>query len=430
MTPTATTDFRYRPFDESVRADPYPHYARLRADFPIYRSDDPEAWVVSRHEDVLHVLKSPELFSSDAMSTVMMGVDPRAMMDPSVDPLAIENMMAVANAMPFPVEEMARSRNLIVSDPPQHDVLRSIVNRGFTPRRIGAWEPRIRELVADCMERVRGGDRCDIIADVAVPVPVIVVSEMLGVEPERRADFKRWSDIMIEGITGSRRREGFIKSGVVEMMREFAGYFAEIAERRRVEPRDDLVSVLVDAAGAEGGLRPMELVTFVLILLVAGNETTTNLIGHAVKLLLEHPEQLDLVSRDRSLMPALVEEVLRYESPIQMLFRRARRDTELHGQVIRENEIVCALLGSANRDDRVWPRGDAFDLRREPHGHLAFGFGVHFCLGASLARLEARCVLEALIDELPRLRRRDLALEYVDSNLVRGLRHFELELAA
>ncbi len=425
----SSTNFRYRPFDEAVRHDPFPYYARLRAEHPIYRSDDPEAWVISRYDDVLHVLKNTDVFSSDAMTTVMMGIDPRAMMDPSIDPLAIENMMALADAMPFPVEEMARSRNLIASDPPQHDALRPIVNRGFTPRRIIAWEARIRELVASCMERVRSGDGCDIIADVAVPVPVIVVSEMLGVEAERRADFKRWSDTLIEGITGSRRREGFVKSGIVEMMREFATYFGEVADRRRAEPRDDLVSVLVDA-GDEGGLSPMELVTFVLILLVAGNETTTNLIGHAVKLLLEHPDQLDLVRRDPSLVPALVEEVLRYESPIQMLFRRARRDTEIGGQKIAENEIVCALLGSANRDERIWERGDDFDVRRESHAHLAFGFGVHFCLGASLARLEARCVLEALVEELPRMRRRSTELEYVDSNLVRGLRHFALELAA
>ncbi len=422
--------FRYRPFDEEYRANPFPAYARLRDEYPVYRADDPEAWVVSRYDDVLYVLKNPEIFSSDAMSTVMMGVDPRAMMDPSIDPLAIENMIAVANAMPFPVEEMASSRNLIVSDPPQHDVLRTIVNRGFTPRRISAWEPRIRQLVASCMERVRAGDVCDIIADIAVPVPVIVVAEMLGVEPERRADFKRWSDTMIEGITGSRRREGFIKSGVVEMLGEFATYFGEIAERRRLEPRDDLVSVLVDAASGEGGLRPMELVIFVLILLVAGNETTTNLIGHAVKLLLEHPDQLERVRHDRSLVPNLVEEVLRCESPIQLVFRRARRDTEIRGQAIEANEIVCAILGSANRDERRWPRGEQFDVGRDTNGHVAFGFGVHFCLGASLARLEARCVLEALIEELPRLRRRDGRLEYVDSNLVRGLRHFELELAA
>lgn len=422
--------FQYRPFDEAIREDPFPSYARLREEFPVYRSDDPDAWVVSRYDDVLHVLKNPDIFSSDAMSTVMMGVDPRAMMDPSVDPLAIENMMAVANAMPFPVEEMARSRNLIVSDPPQHDVLRTIVNRGFTPRRIAAWEPRVRRLVDDCMERLRAGDHCDIIADIAVPVPVIVVAEMLGVEPARRADFKRWSDTLIEGITGSRRRDGFIKSGVVEMLREFATYFGEVAEQRRLEPRDDLVSVLVSASGGEGGLRPMELVTFVLILLVAGNETTTNLIGHAVKLLLEHPDQLERVLADRTLIPNLVEETLRCESPIQLLFRRARRDTEIHGQPIAENEIVCAILGSANRDERRWPHGEQFDVERDTNGHVAFGFGVHFCLGASLARLEARCVLEALIDELPRLRRRDHRLAYVDSNLVRGLRHFELELAA
>jgi len=420
----------YSPFDEAIRMNPFPVYARLRDEAPIYKSSDPDAWVVSRYQDVLSVLKDTDTFSSDAMSTVMMGVDPRAIQDPSVDPTAIENMMAIAAAMPFPIEELGRSRNLIVSDPPQHDDLRKIVNRGFTPRRVAAWEPRIRQLVAECMEQVEEAGSFDVIRDLAVPVPVIVVAEMLGVEPERRADFKRWSDTLIEGITGSRRREGFVKSGVVEMLGEFARYFGKIAECRRSEPRDDLVSVLVNAAGDEGGLRPMELVTFVLILLVAGNETTTNLIGHAAKLLLDHPDQLDAVNRDRSLIPNLVEEVLRYESPIQLLFRRARVATEIHGQPIAENEVVCAILGSANRDPRQWPRGEEFDIRRSTQGHVAFGFGVHFCLGASLARLEACCVLEALVGDLPKLRQRNPQLQYVDSNLVRGLRNFELELAA
>ncbi len=420
----------YSPFDEANRTNPFPVYKTLRDEAPVCWAADPGAWVVSRYDDVLYVLKNTDLFSSDAMSTVMMGVDSRAMMDPSVDPKALENMMALADAMPFPVEEMSRSRNLIVSDPPQHEVLRSIVNRGFTPRRVSAWEPRVRELVEDCMATVRRGDGFDLITDLAVPVPVIIVSEMLGVEPERRADFKRWSDDLIAGITGSRRKDGFIKSGVVETIREFATYFGEIAERRRAEPKGDLVSILVDAASEDGGLRPMELVVFVLIILVAGNETTTNLIGHAVRLLLEHPDQLDRVRKDRSLIPNLVEEVLRFESPIQLLFRRARKATEIHGQAIAENDIVCGLLGSANRDERQWPRGEEFDVMRNTQGHVAFGFGVHFCLGASLARLEAVCVLEALLDELPKLRRQEKVLEYVDSNLVRGLKHFHLELAA
>ena len=420
--------FDYSPFDESIRVNPYPSYARLRDEAPVYFADDPGAWVLSRYDDVMHILKNPDLFSSDAMSTVMMGVDSRAMIDPSIDPKAIENMMALANAMPFPVEEMARSRNLIVTDPPQHDVLRKIVNRGFTPRRIAAWEPRIRELVDSCMGRLREDGTFDVIADLAVPVPVIVVAEMLGVESERRDDFKRWSDRLIEGITGSRRRDGFVKSGVVEMMGEFARYFGEIADRRREEPRNDLVSILVGAGADEGNLTPMELVVFVLILLVAGNETTTNLIGHAAKLLLENRDVAEMVRADKTLVPNLVEEVLRCESPIQFLFRRVRCDTEIAGQEVRENEIVCGLLGSANRDGRHWPRGEEFDVTRDTQGHLAFGFGVHFCLGASLARLEARCVLESFVDEVPKLCRSDEVLEYVDSNLVRGLRRFNVEL--
>jgi cytochrome P450 len=421
----------YSPFSAASRADPFPVYRRLRDEAPVHWTDEPGAWVVSRYADVVQVLKRPELFSSDAMSTVLMGVSPTALLDPASDPDAVRSMLAFAQAMPFDMGELGTSRNLIAADPPRHDAMRAIVNRGFTPRRIAAWEPRVRELVDECMQRLRRGEEFDVIRDLSVPVPTVVIAELLGVEPGRRDDFKRWSDAIISGTSGSRRGRDLMESGVVGAVAEFAEYFVEVAERRRREPRDDLASVLLSAQGSEDGLSPSELVLFALLLLVAGNETTTNLIGTAVNLLLDHPAELAKVNADLRLVPALVEETLRYEGPVQLLFRRVTRDVEVGGTRIAAHQVVVPLLGSANRDPRHWgDDAEEFRVARDPQGHLGFGFGVHFCLGASLARLEARCVLEALVPELPRRVRRHTRIEYVDSTLMRGPRALELLPAA
>lgn len=423
----------YAPFADHVRRDPFSYYRTLRDEAPAHWSSNPPGWVISRYEDVLEILRRPEIFSSDAMTTVMMGISPTALLDPSSDPAALENLLALAEVMPFDRSEFGepgRGRNLIGTDPPDHDVLRRIVNRGFTPRRIAIWEKRIRELVEECMARLRRGEEFDLVRDLAVPVPTVVIAELLGVEAERREDFKRWSDGIIAGTSGSRREAGWRDSGVTTLMGEFAEYFVEVAEQRRREPRDDLASVLLAAEGGEEGLRPMELVSFALLLLVAGNETTTNLLGNTVKALLDFPDQLDRVQRDPALIPNLVEEGLRFDGPVQFLFRRATQDLELAGTKIAENQVVVPLLGSANRDQRRWGESaDRFDVTRDTRGHLAFGFGVHFCLGASLARLEARCALEALVPELPRLVRRDPDVEYIDSTLMRGPARLELVAA-
>ncbi len=420
----------YSPFSTAARNDPFPLYRRLRAEDPVHWTDEPGAWVVSRYDDVAFVLRRADLFSSDAMSTVLTGVDPRAVLDPSVDPQAIRQMIAFAEAMPFDMETMGRARHLIVSDGKSHDDLRRIVNRGFTPRRVAAWGPRLGELVSECMAKLHRGEPFDVIRDLAVPVPTIVIAELLGVEAERREDFKRWSDGMISASSGSGREAGFLESGMIELIREFAEYFIELAERRRSAPRDDLVGVLLDARHRDGALTTLELVMFALLLLVAGNETTTNLIGNTVNALLEHPDQLERVRRDPGLVPNLVEEGLRYEGPVQFVFRRTTRDVEIAGTPIPANQIVVPLLGSANRDERRWgDDADDFDVTRDAQGHLGFGFGTHFCLGASLARLEASCALAALVPELPHFRRREGALEYIDSTLVRGPRSLELVAA-
>ena len=269
------------------------------------------------------------------------------------------------------------------------------------------------------------------VRDLAIPLPVTLIAELIGVESERLDDFKHWSDLVITGSTGSQRGKDPLASGFGEGIRSIFVYVQAAVERRTREPGDDLISVVIRAQDGESGLSPAEVAGLVMLLLVAGNETTTNLIGNATDALLRHPEQLDLVRRDRSLVPALVEEALRYDSPVQFVFRRATRDTRLADTPLRAGDPVVALIGSANRDEREWgPNAGDLDVRRNPQGHLAFGYGAHFCLGASLARLEARCALEALVDELPRLARAEADIDFVDSFLVRGPRRLPLVRAA
>jgi cytochrome P450 len=387
------------PFSAEFRADPYPRYRHLRDAAPVFWAEGARAWLVSRHADVLSVLRQPERFSSDAMNSAFLPA-----------------------GTPRPTGPLPRI--LIVSDPPDHGILRRIVNRGFTPQRIAALEPRIRAVVDACAASLRGRPRFDLIADLAIPVPVAIIAQLLGVEAERLEDFKRWSDAMISAVSGSRRSE---PTALRDAVGALTGYLAQIIARRQAEPRDDLIGVLLRAEGGEAALEPGEVALFAMLLLVAGNETTTHLIGNAVRALLEHPEQLARVRSDRALVPRLVEEVLRFESPIQFLYRRARREVRIAGTTIPQDAVLMLLLGSANRDEHRFPDPDRFDVRRDARGHLAFGFGEHYCLGASLARLEARIALEALLDELPELRLAQDEIANVDSFMMRGPRELVLE---
>jgi cytochrome P450 len=322
---------------------------------------------------------------------------------------------------------MRRAVSLIASDPPQHEAMRGIVKRGFTPRTIAAWEPRVREIVDQRMAAARDGEAFDVVTDLAVPLPAIVIAEILGVEAERRDDFKRWSDAIITLASGSAREEP-MDGARIRDFGELMVYLRATIRARRRRPGDDLVSVLVDPRHGVA-LDEVDLLQFVILLLVAGNETTTNLIGNAANALLDHPAELERVARDPALVPALVEESLRFDSPVQVLLRDARCETEIAGTKIPKGAIVVPVLGSANRDERRFPEPDAFRVGRDTRGHVAFGLGIHFCLGAALARLEARVALEALVPELARRGRVDAPVEFVDSFIVRGRRNLLLEAA-
>jgi cytochrome P450 len=422
------TAVQYDPFSVETRTDPYAHYAELREHAPVYRLEGTGFHLVSRYEDVQSVVKQPEIFSSQAMQRMMMSgmsvgiqnMDPNKALDPS----AMEGLAQLADGLGFNPVEMMTTPSVIASDPPNHSRLRNIVNRGFTPRRIAALEPRLREIANAALDRMLEKDEFDLVADFTIPLPVMVIAELLGVESDRFEDFKRWSDTLIQGTTGS--ASGTQPAELLMAFKEFNAYFMEQIERRRRDPKDDLISQLVAAEGGEVALTPMETLMFAVLLLVAGNETTTNLMGNGLLALLGEPEQFARVQADPKLVPAFVEEALRYDGPVQMLFRETTQDVELAGTKIPAGAVVLPIFASANRDEAQFQNADRFDIDRDTRGHVAFGLGIHFCLGASLARLEARVGFEELFKRVSRLHRLEPEVEYVDSFLLRGVRSLML----
>jgi len=407
--------------------DPYPLYRRLRDEAPVHHSKARGVWSVTRFDDVMEVLKRPEVFSSRAMFTMLLAGGSEKLPPLSLGFLRFFwNMLFKVRLNPL---EFRTARNLIVEDGERHASMRAVVNRGFTPRRIASWEGRIRELVEECSAPLRGGRGFDVMRDLAVPVPTTIIAEMLGVPRDRLSDFKRWSDMVISVATGPARQRPFERP-YADSLIELLCYMRDLARERRRSPRDDLISTIVAEQEGETALTDREVVQFVVLLLVAGNETTTNLVGNIVNALLDHPAEAEKVAADPGLVPALVEEGLRYDTPVQVVFRTTTEEVEIRGVRIPKGEFVGVFLGSANRDERRFPDPDRFDVTRRPQGFPSFGFGHHFCLGASLARLEAKLMLEALVPELPGWARAEPRVERIDSFLVRGPKRLPLRPAA
>jgi cytochrome P450 len=418
----------YDPFSEAHRNDPYPAYAELRRHSPVTKIEKTGFYAVARHADVLYVLRHPELFSSTAMLSVMAnGIEGR-MDGGTLPPAEMARVAEVLKSMPIQINEMVAARSLIAVDPPVHGPMRSLVNRGFTPRHIATLEGRIRSIARASLDALEGERDADLVSRFFVPLPVTVISELLGVEPDRADDFKRWSNCAVAAATGGATEIG--PADVLEAISEQSAYVLHMIEERRRRPQDDLISTLIRAQDGETALNPAEVLMFTLLLLVAGNETTTNLLGNTLLALMAHPDELARVQREPDRIPALVEESLRYDAPIQCLFRRAMRDVELSGVAIPAGSTVLPLIGSANRDESVFPDADRFDVSRNAQGHLAFGLGLHFCLGASLARLEARIALEELLPRFARFEQLEPHVDYVDSYLLRGPKRLPLRLAA
>lgn len=365
-------DLHFSPYDYAIHDDPYPTYARLRDEAPLFHNRELGFWALSRHADVVDALRDSTRFSSAH------GV--------SLEPSAYG-------------PDAHRTSSFIAMDPPRHGRMRGLVSRAFTPRRVETLEPRIRELARLHLDRAlsrSAGERAelDLIADVAGKVPMDVVSELMGVPSADRDELRRLADTVLH------REEGNVDVPVagMEASLTLVGYYADMVAERRRRPTDDLTSALIGAELDGARLTDDDIIAFLFLMVVAGNETTTKLLGHAWYWGWRYPGERAKVLADPSRIPDWVEETLRYDTSSQFIVRTASEDVALHGGVIPAGDRVLLMLGSANRDPRAFPAPDRYDLDRAQDSQLAsFGVGRHYCLGASLARLEARVTLEELV---------------------------------
>jgi cytochrome P450 len=386
----------YDPYAYEIHEDPYPVYADLRRHAPVYRNERLGLWALSRHADVFAAFRDTARFSNRD------GV--------SLDPAAASS--AAAATMSF-----------LAMDPPRHTRMRGLVSRAFTPRRVCDLEPRVRALARHYIDEIIEKGRCDFIAEFAGKLPMDVISEMLGVPEADRAGLRRWADDVVH------REEGVddLPPAAIEAAAGILGYFENMVRERRARPRDDLTGALLAAEIDGDRLVDAEVIGFLFLMIIAGNETTTKLLGNALYWLWRNPAQGARVRRDPSLIPNWVEETLRYDPSSQAIARTLTTDYELHGTTMREGDRVALLIGAANRDETVFPDPDRYDVTRDTSETLAFGYGTHYCLGASLARLEGRVALEEFQSRLPDYEVDPSGIVRVHSVNVRGFAALPIE---
>lgn len=400
----------FDPFSRDVVQEPHAFYAALRREAPLYRLPNDAYSLISRYRDVRDAAMNTEIYSSNLVAVMLQGLEQPELLslDGAVDALAI-------------------------ADPPVHGRQRKLSNKAFSIRRIAELEPSVRALAESLIGAIlpRGGERrssADWMREVAVPLPMTVIARLIGLPSEDVPQLKRWSDSAVALLSGLNTPEQL--AAHAGQAGELTAYFVRRVEEAALAPKDDVLGDLVRAREGSEALTRDEVVSILLQLLTAGNESTTSLIGSAVRLLLEHPDVEGRVRADRRLLEPFIEEALRLESPFHGHFRVVRRDTEVAGKPLSEGSRVMLLWGAANRDDHEFPNPDAIDLAR-PNGrsHLAFGFGIHHCIGAALARLETRVVLETLLARTSALRRVEEKVEHVPSLLVRCLATLPVEFA-
>ena len=401
----AVVTAEFNPFAPGMLADPYAMYRALREHDPIHRSEMMESWVLTRYDDIDAVLMDNR-FSSDRTRAET----------------SFSQMMREQQEQYGP---MSNAQTMLTSDPPDHTRLRKLVSKAFTPRAVENLRPRIQEIVDFVLAEVGERGKFEIIHDLAYPLPVIVIAEMLGVPPEDRHRFKEWSDTVVATLGGPFTPPEVMEAGR-KAIDELAEYFSQIIAERRAEPKEDLISGLI--AAEEGGqvLSEDEIFATCILLLIAGNETTTNLIGTSMLALFRNPDQMQLLRETPTLISSAVEELLRYAGPVHGTGRVPKEDVEVAGHTFKPGEMVFTLLAAGNRDPAHYENPEELDITRNPTDHLAFGDGIHFCLGAPLARAEAQIAIGTLVRRFPKLRLLDEEPEWGGTFIIRGPKHLNV----
>ena len=388
----------YRLLDPEVLANPYPLYEQFRTEDPVHWDPFLHAWVVTRYADVVHVLHH---FSANRTPTP-------------------EHLSTMGLAALNPIAQVM-VRQMLFLDPPDHTRLRALASAAFTPRRVERLRSHIQEIVDGLIDSVVSEGRMDVIADFAGPAPAIITAEMLGVPVEDHQQLKEWSADFAE-MLGNFQHNPDRFPRVLRSVEDMCSYFRSAMKEQRLHPREGLVSAMMEAKVDGAELTEEEIIANLIVTMVGGQETTTNLIGNGVLTLLRYPSEIERLRSDSSLIASAVEELLRYESPSQHTARLAPADVELGGKQIRKRQAVIAVMGAANRDPERFPDPDRLDLSRADNRHLAFGWAAHFCFGAALARMEGQIAFQTLLRRLPNLQLDPAArLVWRDNLGLRGL---------
>jgi hypothetical protein len=385
-----------------ARADPYPFYRALREADPVHWDEPMGFWVLTRYDDVAMAFNDPRFSRAQGL----MGGFRRL---PEAEQRIAEPVYrAYAQSMPY-------------TDPPYHTRLRGLVNKAFTPRVVERLRPTIQQVVDDLLDAVEAKGGMDVIRDLAYPLPLIVIAVMLGFPIEERQQLKKWSDDSF-AVLGIVRHSPELMEGAARSMAELSACITALSKERRLQPKEDLLTALVTVVDEGVRLTQDELIANVSVLLAAGHETTSNLIGNGLLALLRHPAQLQKLRADPALAVSTVEEVMRYDNPVQIVYRSAAEEVEMDGKRIGKGQLVNMLLGAANRDSEHFSDPDRFDMTRDEGKHVGFGLGIHFCIGAPLARLEGQIAFTTLLRRFPNLRLAADALEWQEHPTFRGVK--------
>jgi hypothetical protein len=370
---------------EQFLKDPYPALRRLREEDPVHWSDAIGGWVLTRYDDIVASFKDTDHFSNEGRLA-----------------RAVEHLTPGSRLKLKTFEDHYRTKGLLHSDPPDHTRLRALVTRAFTPRTVEAMQPRVRAIANELLNNVEPSGRMDVIRDLAVTLPITVLAEIMGMPPEEKLLVKGWADALLAFQGVNNPSEKILESAQKTLV-ELKAYLADLVRAKRRKPGTDLLSQLVGAESEGEKLSESELINTAITLLVAGHETSTSLIGNGIYTLLHNEGEWRLLQKDPSLLPSAIEEILRYESPVSRQPRLMKQDAEIGARRLRQGQMLFQMLNAANRDPGYFPEPDLFDIRRQKNRHIAFGFGIHFCVGALLARTEAPLVFQLIIERFPKI---------------------------